>query len=69
MVLAFQPGGPGSTPVRTLYFFHAFVHLFLCYGLCSKMGSVGKQQLAAKEYFAEHWLKKLQESVDRCIGL
>ena len=35
MVLAFQPGGPGSNPVRTLYFCHAFIHFFLCYELCS----------------------------------
>ena len=26
MVLAFQPGGPGSNPVRTLYFCHAFIY-------------------------------------------
>ena len=39
IVLDFQPGGPGSTPVRTLHFFHAFVHLFLCYVLCSQDGS------------------------------
>ena len=34
MVLAFWPGVPGSNPVQILYFFHAFIHLFLCYGLC-----------------------------------
>ena len=28
MVLAFQPGGPGSNPVQTVYFCHAFVHFF-----------------------------------------
>ena len=27
IVLAFQPGGPGSNPVRTLYFGRAFIHL------------------------------------------
>ena len=35
MVLAYQPGGPGSNPARILYFCHAFIHFFLCYGLCS----------------------------------
>ena len=35
MVLAFRPGVPGSNRVQTLYFCHAFIHLFLCYGLCS----------------------------------
>ena len=28
MVLAFQPGSPGSNSVQTLYFFHAFIHSF-----------------------------------------
>ena len=36
MVLAFQPGSPGSNPVRTLYFCHAFINFFLRYELCSK---------------------------------
>ena len=36
MVLAFQPGSPGSTHVQTLYFGHAFIHFFLYYGLCSE---------------------------------
>ena len=35
MVLAFRPGVPSSNPVQILYFCHAFIHLFLCYGLCS----------------------------------
>ena len=35
MVLAYQPGGPGSNPARIIYFCHAFIHFFLCYGLCS----------------------------------
>ena len=35
MVLAFQPGSPGSNPVRTLYFCHAFIHFFFRYKLCS----------------------------------
>ena len=36
MVLALRPGVPGSNPVRTLYFCHAFIHLFLYYGICSQ---------------------------------
>ena len=35
IVLAFRPGVPGSIPVQILYFRHAFIHLFLCFGLCS----------------------------------
>ena len=35
MVLAYQPGGPGSNPARIIYFCHTFIHFFLCYGLCS----------------------------------
>ena len=35
IVLAFQPGGPRSNPVRTLYFCHAFINFFLRYKLCS----------------------------------
>ena len=34
MVLGFRPGVPGSNPVQILYFCHAFIHYFLCYGLC-----------------------------------
>ena len=34
MVLAFRPGVLGSNPAQTLYFCHAFIHLFLCYRLC-----------------------------------
>ena len=30
MVLAFRPGIPGSNSVQTLYFCHAFIHLFPC---------------------------------------
>ena len=29
MVLAYQPGGPGSNPARIIYFCHAFVHYFV----------------------------------------
>ena len=29
---------------------------------------VGKQPVFCKEYFAEHWLKELQESMDKCTG-
>ena len=36
MVSAFSPGVIGSNPARTLYFCHAFVHLFLCHGLSLK---------------------------------
>ena len=35
MVLAYQPGGPGSNPARIIYFCHAFIHFFLCCELCS----------------------------------
>ena len=35
MLYAFPRGVLGSNPTRSLYFCHAFVHLFLCYGLCS----------------------------------
>ena len=35
LVLAFRPGVPGSNPVQILYFCHAFIHLFLCYGFCA----------------------------------
>ena len=35
MVLAHQPGGPGSNPARIIYFCHAFIHFFLRYELCS----------------------------------
>ena len=31
-------------------------------------GYVGKQPVAWKEYWAEYWLKELQESIDRCTG-
>ena len=34
-VLAFRPGVLGSNPVQVLYLCHAFIHLFICYGLCS----------------------------------
>ena len=30
--------------------------------------SLGKQLVAWKEYFAEYWLKQLQESMDSCTG-
>ena len=33
MVLAFRPGIPCSNPVHTVFFCHAFVHMFLCCGL------------------------------------
>ena len=33
---------------------------------CFCNGYVGKQPLAWKEYCVEHWLKELQESMDRC---
>ena len=36
MVLAFRLAVLGSNPVQTLYFDHAVIHLFLCYGLRSK---------------------------------
>ena len=35
MVLAYQLGGPDSNTTRIIYFCHAFIHFFLCYGLCS----------------------------------
>ena len=35
---------------------------------CFNNGYVGKQPVAWKEYCVEYWLKKLQESMDRCTG-
>ena len=35
---------------------------------CFDNGHVGKQTVAWTEYCAEYWLKKLQESMDRCTG-
>ena len=34
MVMAFQPVGPDSNPIRTLYFCHAFINFFFRYELC-----------------------------------
>ena len=34
VVLASPPGVADLNPVLILYFCHAFIHLFLCYGLC-----------------------------------
>ena len=31
----FIQASPGSNPVQILFFCHAFIHLFLSYGLCS----------------------------------
>ena len=39
MVLAFQPGGPGSNTVRTLYFCHAFIISFFVTNFVRKMGA------------------------------
>ena len=36
MLLVFRPDIPDSNSVQILYFCHAFIHLFLCYGLCLK---------------------------------
>ena len=36
---------------------------------CFDNGFMGKQPVAWKEYCAEHWLKELQGSMDRCTGL
>ena len=35
---------------------------------CFDNGYMRKQPVAWKEYCAEHWLKELQESMDRCTG-
>ena len=35
---------------------------------CFDNGYMGKQPVAWKVYCAEYWLKKLQESMDRCTG-
>ena len=35
---------------------------------CFDNGYVEKQPVALKEYFEEYWLKKHQESIDRCTG-
>ena len=44
----------------------------ICYSFtavhCFDNGNVGKQPVAWKEYCAEHRLKELQESMDRCTG-
>ena len=44
------------------------IHSFLTTVRYFNNGYVGKQPVALKEYCAEYWLKKLQESMDRCTG-
>ena len=45
MVLAFHQGVPGSNPARTFYFWHAFVHLYLCYVFVRVILSLGSTSL------------------------
>ena len=35
---------------------------------CFHYGYVGRQPVAWREYCAEHILKEIQESIDRCTG-
>ena len=44
------------------------IHSSLTAVLYFDNGYVGKQSVAWKEYCVEHWLKELQESMDRCTG-
>ena len=45
------------------------VQLYLALAVCCfDNGYVGKQLVAWKEYWAEYWLKELQESMDRFTG-
>ena len=43
-------------------------HSFLIVVICFDKGYVGKQPLACKKYCALHFVKELQESMDRCTG-
>ena len=44
------------------------IHSFLTTVDCFENGYVGKQPVAWRENCEEHWLQKLQESMDRCTG-
>ena len=44
------------------------IHSSLTAVRCFDNSLVGKQPVAWKEYCAEHWLKELEESMDRCTG-
>ena len=44
------------------------IHSSLTAVRCFDSWYVGKQPMDWKEYRAEHWLKELQESIDRCTG-
>ena len=43
---------------------HSSLTAVRCFDSCY----VGKQPMDWKEYRAKHWLKELQESIDRCTG-
>ena len=42
------------------------IHSSLTGVCCFDNGYLGKQPVASKEYYAEYWLKELQESMVRC---
>ena len=44
------------------------IHSSLIAVRCIDNGYVGKQPVAWKEFHVEHWLKELQEIMDRCTG-
>ena len=44
------------------------IHCSLTTVCCFDNGYVGKQPVTWKEYCAEHWLKELEESMDKCTG-
>ena len=44
------------------------IHSSLTAVRCFDNGYAGKQSVAWKEYFAEHWLLELEESMDRYTG-
>ena len=44
------------------------IHFSLTAVRCFDYGYLGKQPVAWKEFYAEYWLKELQESMDRCTG-
>ena len=64
----------GSIPQLSQYSFQGLmshcdsIHSSLTAVHCFDNVYVGKQPVAWKEYCAEHWLKELQERMDRCTG-
>ena len=57
-VLAFRPGVPRSNPIRILYFYRAFIPLFLCYGL-QKNRKKGARLGLAKELLIAFNVQKI----------